>query len=100
MNIGGGIAGVASTLEQDSIIVYEEHQKYNEWEFIYDPAKDRGNMGGMMAAPVQGTEGGKTSQQSTGSNSLFNPQQPQSPMQPNFPNMPTGPAPSPGRRDE
>ena len=68
MNIGGGIAGVASTLEQDSIMVYEEHQKYNEWEFIYDPAKDRGAMGGMAGAQMQGTQGtqgGKTSQPST-----------------------------------
>ncbi len=91
MNIGGGIAGVASTLEQDSIMVYGERQKYNEWEFIYDPAKDRTAMGGMAAAPIQGAEGGKTSQPSTGSNPFFNP---------TVPNMPpTGPAPSPGRRE-
>ena len=50
MQIGGGIAGVASTLEQDSIMIYEEHQKYNEWEFIYDPAKDRANAGMMNPA--------------------------------------------------
>jgi hypothetical protein len=43
--MGPGIAGVASTLEADSIKIYEEHQKYNEWEFIYDMAKDRTGMG-------------------------------------------------------
>src|SRR5438034_3766535 len=34
--IGGGIAGVASTAERDSIKIYNERDKYNEWEFIYD----------------------------------------------------------------
>ena len=57
MQIGGGIAGVASTLEQDSIMVYEEHQKYNEWEFIYDPAKDRSVMGGMAGGQDAGHAG-------------------------------------------
>lgn len=34
--IPGGIAGVASTLEAESIMVFGERTKYNEWEFIYD----------------------------------------------------------------
>ena len=38
--IGGGIAGVASKLEGDSIKIYRERQKYNEWEFIYDIKED------------------------------------------------------------
>jgi hypothetical protein len=37
----GGIAGVASRLEAESIKVYNERSKYNEWEFIYDPRQDR-----------------------------------------------------------
>ena len=32
---------MASNAESDSIMVYDDHQKYNEWEFIYDPAKDK-----------------------------------------------------------
>ncbi|MFB3829155.1 MAG: hypothetical protein ACE15B_20480 [Bryobacteraceae bacterium] len=50
--IGGGIAGVASTLEQDSIMIYDEQQKYNEWEFLYDMSKDRTNAGRMMGQQV------------------------------------------------
>lgn len=38
----GSIAGVASKVERHSIKVYNEREKYNEWEFIYDYAKDRG----------------------------------------------------------
>ncbi|MCS7314914.1 MAG: hypothetical protein RMI94_07015 [Bryobacterales bacterium] len=38
--IGGGIAGVASTLEAEAIMVYNGRSKYNEWEFVYDFRKD------------------------------------------------------------
>jgi hypothetical protein len=37
--IGGGIAGVASKAEGDSIMIYHDHQDYSEWEFIFDPSK-------------------------------------------------------------
>jgi hypothetical protein len=46
--IGGGIAGVASKLEADSIKIYEERQKYNEWEFLYDFSKDKKRGTGAM----------------------------------------------------
>jgi hypothetical protein len=39
--MGGGIAGVASKTESDSIMVYNDREKYNEWEFVYDPSKDK-----------------------------------------------------------
>jgi hypothetical protein len=39
--LGSGIAGVASTVESDSIMMYNDHEKYNEWEFVYDPTKER-----------------------------------------------------------
>jgi len=39
--MGGGIAGVASVAESDSIMIYNDHSKYNEWEFIFDPTKER-----------------------------------------------------------
>jgi hypothetical protein len=38
--IGGGIAGVASKLEQKGIKLYKDKKKYNEWEFVYDITKD------------------------------------------------------------
>ena len=37
--IGGGIAGVASTVDAESIMVYNNHTNYTEWEFIFDPSK-------------------------------------------------------------
>jgi hypothetical protein len=39
--IGAGIAGVASKFEGDSIKVYNEREKYDEWEFVYDMKKDK-----------------------------------------------------------
>ena len=39
--MGGGIAGVASTAESDSIMIYYDRSMYNEWEFVYDPTKER-----------------------------------------------------------
>jgi hypothetical protein len=54
--MGGGIAGVASTAESDSIMVYNDRSKYNEWEFIYDPAKEKPlpnpNGGGTIGTPA------------------------------------------------
>jgi type II secretory pathway pseudopilin PulG len=35
------LAGVASNFEEESIKVYNDRTKYNEWEFIYDPRQDR-----------------------------------------------------------
>lgn len=46
----GGIAGVASKVERSSIKIYKDFQHYNEWEFIYDYAKDRTGAGRMTAA--------------------------------------------------
>jgi hypothetical protein len=66
--IGGGIAGVASKVEKPSIKIYNERDRYNEWEFIYDFAKDRtgagqfaGNMGSgdpRLAQQQAGQAGG------------------------------------------
>jgi uncharacterized membrane protein YgcG len=38
---GGGIAGVASTAEGEGVKVYNERTLYQEWEFIFDPAKQK-----------------------------------------------------------
>lgn len=51
--ITGGIAGVASKVEKQSIKVYNDQDQYNLWEFIYDFSKDRtgaGRAAGMMGA--------------------------------------------------
>jgi hypothetical protein len=39
--IGGGIAGVASTGEGEGVKVYNDHTLYQEWEFIFDPQKQK-----------------------------------------------------------
>jgi len=38
---GGGIAGVASTAEGEGVKVYNDRTLYQEWEFIYDPSKQK-----------------------------------------------------------
>ena len=58
LQIGGGIAGVASTVERTGIKIYNEKSKYNEWEFIYDLTKDTKGMAGttgIAGAPQQGS---------------------------------------------
>jgi hypothetical protein len=72
--IGPGIAGVASTLERKGIKIYNEKQKYNEWEFIYDLTKDTKGMAGttgIAGAPQQGTQSQQQGQQSSGTQSTF-----------------------------
>ncbi len=90
--MGAGIAGVASTLEAESIKVFKVNKKdftkYNEWEFIYDPTTDvspfsasgaviapSGSGNAQTSSPFGGTgiagagmSGGLLSQQSTGPN--------------------------------
>ncbi len=43
---GAGIIGVRLPLEKKSILVYKKKQRYNEWEFTYDPISDQQMMGG------------------------------------------------------
>jgi hypothetical protein len=50
LQIGGGIAGVASTVERTGIKIYNEKEKYNEWEFLYDLTKDKTGMGAALGA--------------------------------------------------
>ncbi|MBI4873379.1 MAG: hypothetical protein HY822_01960 [Acidobacteria bacterium] len=59
MQLGGGIAGVASKRESEGIKVYNERTAYNEWEFIYDPKNDKALGGGtaMGAGPIQSLPG-------------------------------------------
>jgi hypothetical protein len=56
----GSIAGVASKVEKPSIKIYNDRDKYNEWEFIYDFGQDRtgaGRMAGGMQPGGQPTPG-------------------------------------------
>ena len=39
--IGGGIAGVATTAEGEGVKVYNDRTLYQEWEFIFDPTKQK-----------------------------------------------------------
>ena len=50
--IGGGIAGVASKLEEGGIKVYNEQKSYHKWEFVYDITKDPARTG-ATAIPAQ-----------------------------------------------
>lgn len=64
----GSIAGVASKVEKHSIKVYNEREKYNEWEFIYDYAKDRGigQQSGQLGNSNTGLPQQQTGQPGTG----------------------------------
>jgi hypothetical protein len=60
--LGAGIAGVASTYKGPSIKVYEERQKYHEWEFVYDPQKEAAEKAKAAGAlPPGTTPGGQAS---------------------------------------
>jgi hypothetical protein len=48
--VGGGIAGVASKLEQEGIKVYNDQSDYHKWEFVYDMSKDKTRNGGVSPA--------------------------------------------------
>jgi type II secretory pathway pseudopilin PulG len=95
---GGPIVGVISTSKKDSIREFNHKKKYSEWQFIYDPATDRG---GLLNTPNQpplqgfGNQSGQTVQQGSPNNSIFGPQ----PGQGNYPGQmnpnPTNPT-SPG----
>ena len=47
---GGPIVGVVSTSKKPTIREFNHKKKYNEWQFIYDPAADRG---GLLMTPNQ-----------------------------------------------
>jgi type II secretory pathway pseudopilin PulG len=47
---GGPIVGVASFCNKETIRIFNKKKKYNEWQFLYDPAADRG---GLITTPYQ-----------------------------------------------
>jgi type II secretory pathway pseudopilin PulG len=46
----GPIVGVASIIKKDTIREFNKKKRYNEWQFVYDPAFDRG---GLITTPYQ-----------------------------------------------
>src|SRR5262249_8326004 len=106
LNIGPGIAGVASTAEAEGILVYNERTAYNEWEFIYDPTKEKRvanpNAGGVGTPASQiGTPASQLGQQAGQQNPQG--QQPTSPFgstpglgPPGFPGSPGSTQPQTG----
>jgi hypothetical protein len=52
--MGGGIAGFASTDDDEGIKIYNDQTNYKKWEFIYDYTKDTGVVGqqGANGTPV------------------------------------------------
>jgi hypothetical protein len=94
MNLNG-IAGVASTVEQTGIKIYNERDKYNEWEFLYDLTQDRKRAGAMGQAMGQQTgAAGQSSQPQTPFGSAPSP--PifgTTPTPPPFTGSPTSPSP-------
>ncbi len=78
--MGSQIAGVASKAKGDAIKTYNDRTKYDEWEFIYDPAKDKSrglaqsiNGGGMPNSGSNSNSpfGGSSSFGSNSSNNSF-----------------------------
>jgi hypothetical protein len=47
---GGPIVGVASTSKGPTIREFNHKNRYNQWQFIYDPSMDRG---GLITTPAQ-----------------------------------------------
>src|SRR5439155_4727122 len=47
---GGPIVGVASASKDKSIREFNKKNHYDQWQFIYDPASDRG---GLLNTPAQ-----------------------------------------------
>ena len=55
LTIGGGIAGVASKMDQEGIMVYNDRTNYKEWEFIFDPSKWRPPANPLSSSVPAGT---------------------------------------------
>ena len=93
--MGSGIAGFASTADQDSIMIYNDQQNYGTWEFIFDPNKQKpiaNPNGGGIGTPASqvgsqiGTPASQVGQPAGGSQFGTSPfgqqQQPQTPRGP------------------
>jgi hypothetical protein len=68
-----GMAGVASTVDSDGLMLYGDRSNYKEWEFTYDPTKDRPRqdprnmlVGNQMGTPSNSTPGAATASTQAG----------------------------------
>jgi hypothetical protein len=82
--VGAGIAGVATTAEGEGVKVYNERTLYQEWEFIFDPAKQK-QIPNPNAAGLGGTPAGQLGQPGQPGQQLQSPGM--SPMSPVSPQM-------------
>lgn len=84
--VGGNIIGVGSKVNHPSIIVYEKAKNYRLFEFIWDPSKDLGIVGGAPGTPLGTPAPGQNplnAQPGPGAGQPPNPQPPQNPPNPN-----------------
>jgi len=76
---GGPIVGVASTSKAKTVREFNHKNHYNQWQFIYDPASDRG---GLLNTPAQPPLQGAVPQAGAPVPGMQSPQQGQQPGQP------------------
>ncbi len=94
--MGGSIIGIGSKINQSSVIVFEKAQNYRLFEFIWDPSKDLGGIGGgqQIGMPPGASQPGQPP------NGIGQPPsgtgQPPNPMNPS-PIPPTGVPPNPSQ---
>lgn len=62
-----GMVGVASKMDSEGLMTYNDRTNYKEWEFVYDPSKDRPRqdpramlVGNQMGTPSSSTPGSAT----------------------------------------
>lgn len=65
---GGAIVGVASTSKKEGIREFNHKRKYSDWQFIYDPAMDRGALPTTPYQPALAGFGSSSIQQTTPNN--------------------------------
>lgn len=63
---GGGLVGVATTVEMEGIRRYKDHSNYSEWEFVFDP-KDSKSQGQAAGSQATGAAAGTASGNAPGS---------------------------------
>ena len=71
--LGPGIVGVATKHEGVGIKLYAEREKYQEWEFVYDPKEEKApNMAGNQQGQQPGSNNSNPLGRNDGSNSGAN----------------------------
>jgi type II secretory pathway pseudopilin PulG len=79
---GGPIVGVASTSKDQSIREFNKKKHYDQWQFIYDPATDRGGLLNTPAQPPLQGVAPNMQPGAAGSTPVNSPVQPGPPTQP------------------